>query len=328
MKRWPIALVFTLLAATSFAQQPVPEIRFDADAEFLKLPADLYLGEASGIAVNSKGHVFIFNRGNTTGPAYAATASQLLEFDKDGKFIREIGRNLYAWSYAHTVRVDKDDNIWTVDKGSDMVVKFTPAGRVSMVFGRKKEASDEAAAWTRVTPPRPHVDGNFRQPTDVTWDTQGNIFVSDGYNNSRVAKFDKNGNWAKAIGERGNAPDQFNTPHGITSDSAGLIYVADRGNRRIQVYNPDLQRQRIIEGMGAPWSACISPGATQHLFTGDGNGKIYKFDLDGKLLGWAQTSQNHGQNGCLVHELHCESDTVLYKGDCSTWQVEKITISQ
>ena len=64
------------------------------------------------------------------GPAYAATAAQLLEFDKDGKFIREIGKNLYAWSFAHTVRVDRDDNIWTVDKGSDMVVKFNPLGRV------------------------------------------------------------------------------------------------------------------------------------------------------------------------------------------------------
>src|SRR6187401_727000 len=122
MTRWPIALLFALLPMTSFAQQPVPEIRFDADPEFLKLPTDLYLGEASGVAVNSKGHVFVFNRGNTTGPAYAATASQLLEFGPDGKFLREIGKNLYAWAYAHTVRIDKDDNIWTVDKGTDMIV--------------------------------------------------------------------------------------------------------------------------------------------------------------------------------------------------------------
>src|ERR1700693_1644270 len=134
------------LAATSFAQQPVPEIRFDADVDALKLPTDLHLGEASGVAVNSKGHVFVFNRGNTTGPAYAATAAQLLEFDKDGKFIREIGRNLYAWSFAHTVRVDRDDNVWATDKGSDMIVKFNNEdGRVMMVFGRKSESSDENA---------------------------------------------------------------------------------------------------------------------------------------------------------------------------------------
>ena len=77
------------------------------------------------------------------GPAYAAAAAQLLEFGPDGAFLREIGRNLYAWSFAHAVRVDRDGNIWAADKGSDMVVRFNPAGRVTMVFGRKQEASDE-----------------------------------------------------------------------------------------------------------------------------------------------------------------------------------------
>ena len=94
------------------------------------------------MAVNSKGHVFVFSRGNSTGPAYAAAAAQLLEFGPDGTFIREIGKNLYAWSFAHAVRIDKDDNIWCVDKGSDMIIKFNPEGRVVMVFGRKQEASE------------------------------------------------------------------------------------------------------------------------------------------------------------------------------------------
>ena len=191
MKR-SLAVFFILLrAASALAQTPVPEIKADANVDFLRLPADLHFGEVSGVAVNSKGHVFVFSRGTTTGPAYGASAAQLLEFGPPGRFIREIGKNLYGWSYAHVVRVDKDDNIWAVDKGSDMVVKFNPAGRVVMVFGRKKEASDEAVPWTRVTPPRPAVDGLFRQPTDVTWDTEGNIFISDGYINSRVAKFDR-----------------------------------------------------------------------------------------------------------------------------------------
>src|SRR4029079_10782701 len=198
MKRWSIVLSLVLAAASASAQTAVPEIPFTANADFLKLPADLYLGEVGGVAVNSKGHVFVFSRGNNTGPAFGAAGAQLLEVDDDRNSVREIGKNLYAWAYAHTVRVDPADNIWTVDKGSDMVVKFTPEGRVSMVFGRKKEASDEAVPWPRVTPPRPHVDGNFRQPTDVTWDLQGNIFISDGYINSRVAKYDKNGDWVKS----------------------------------------------------------------------------------------------------------------------------------
>src|SRR5271167_3114872 len=130
-----------LFSACTNAQESVPVIRFDSVPEPLKLPKDLYLGEVTGVAVNSKGHIFIFSRGNTTGPAYAASAAQLLEFDKNGKYIREIGKNLYAWSFAHTVRVDKEDNIWAADKGSDMVIKFNPEGQVIMVFGRKQEAS-------------------------------------------------------------------------------------------------------------------------------------------------------------------------------------------
>ena len=130
----------------------------------------------------------------------------------------------------------------------------------------------------------------------------------------------------KAVGTRGAGPNQFNTVHGITSDAKNNIYVADRGNRRIQVFDPDLNFVKSITNVGAPWSVCTSPGPTQYLFSGDGNGKIYKLDMNGNLVGWAQTSQGHGQTGCLIHELHCESENVIYKGDCSTWTVEKITI--
>src|SRR5256885_14233073 len=94
--------LFFIVAAPLFAQQP-PEIRFQSVPDFLKLPPDLYLGEATGVAVNSKGHVFVFSRGSTTGPAYGAASAQLLEFAPDGKFIREMGHHLYAWSFAHTV---------------------------------------------------------------------------------------------------------------------------------------------------------------------------------------------------------------------------------
>ena len=138
-----LSTIFLLLAiacktsSLSAQTSAVPEIQYRSVPDFLHLPADLYFGEVTGVAVNSKGHIFVFSRGNTTGPAYGAAAAQLLEFGSDGKFLREIGHNLYAWSYAHTVKIDPQDNIWVTDKGSDVVVKFTPDGRVSMVFGRK-----------------------------------------------------------------------------------------------------------------------------------------------------------------------------------------------
>ena len=106
------------LAPVSHAQQPPPEIPFDAAPNFLKLPPDMNFGEVSGIAVNSKGEIATFTRSNSAGgPAYGATASQVLLFDKTGKFVREVGKGLYAWSYAHAIRFDKDDNLWAIDKG-------------------------------------------------------------------------------------------------------------------------------------------------------------------------------------------------------------------
>src|SRR5258707_424172 len=191
MRGWLAGLIL-LIAPSAFAQQPVPAIAFDSLPNPLKLPPNMYFGEVSGVSVNSKGHVFALSRGNTTGPAYAAAATQLLEFDAQGKFIREIGKGLYAWSYGHTVRIDPQDNIWVTDKGSDMVVKFNPRGRVLMVFGRKQEASDkETGPLERHKPPLAPDIGRFRQVTDVAWDPQGNTYISDGYLNSRVAKVEK-----------------------------------------------------------------------------------------------------------------------------------------
>ncbi len=99
------------------------------------------------------------------------------------------------------------DFVWVTDKGSDMVIKFTPEGRVDMVFGRKQEASDEGTAPVKhPNPPLPAQDGYFRQVTDVAWDDAGNTYISDGYINSRVAKVDKDGNWLKSWGDRGTGP--------------------------------------------------------------------------------------------------------------------------
>src|SRR5580693_8741884 len=250
MKKFALVLAFFLCAPLALFAQGAPDIPFDSVPNAIKLPAGMYIGEVSGVAVNSKGHIFIFSRGNTTGPAYAASAAQLLEFDKDGKFLGEIGHNLYAWSFAHTVRVDKDDNIWAADKGSDMVIKFNPQGQVIMVFGRKQEASDESTEPLKhPKPPLPPVDGLFRQVTDMAWNAAGDTFISDGYINSRVAKYDKNGKWMKSFGEPGDGPGQLNTPHSIATDAAGNVYVADRGNRRIQVFDGEgkVLRQMTID---------------------------------------------------------------------------------
>src|SRR3954462_6930308 len=127
MKTAPASACLMLLASPALAQTP-PMIQFDSVPDYPNLPKGMNFGEVPGVAVNSKGHVYVFTRSNSAGgPAYAPAAAQLLEFDNKGDFVQEIGKGNYAWSFAHTVRIDKDDNIWTVDKGSDMIVKFNPA---------------------------------------------------------------------------------------------------------------------------------------------------------------------------------------------------------
>jgi len=320
------------LAKQDALEKSTPQLQITEEVLKLAVPGHT-IGEATGVTKDSKGHLYVFTRSGNSGPARGATASQIFEFDQNYKFVKQWGQDMYGSSFAHTVRVDKYDNLWATDEGANMVIKFAPSGLVSMVLGRKPEAIDYLERFLQ----RGEKDeerfpvgsaGTFNRPTDVTWDTQDNIFVSDGYGNSRVAKMGKDGTWVKALGTRGAGPNQFNTPHGITSDAKGNIYVADRGNRRIQVFDPDLNPVKILTNVAAPWSVCTTPASQgpQYLFSGDGTGKIYKLDMQGNLVGWAQTSLGHGQSGCLVHELHCESENVIYKGDCSTWTVEKITI--
>jgi DNA-binding beta-propeller fold protein YncE len=351
-----VLLVFLALAGSMLAQQSrVPEIPFRSVPNFLKLPPDLYLGEVAGVSVNSQGHLFVFSRGSTTGPAYGAGAAQLLEFNAEGRFVREIGHNLYAWSFAHSVKVDKDDNIWVADKGSDMVIKFDPEGRVAMVFGRKLEASDEGTEPLKhPKPPLPAVDGLFRQVTDMAWDPAGNTYISDGYINSRVAKVDKNGNWLKSWGEPGDQPGQFNTPHSIAVDAQGNVYVADRGNRRIQVFDGEgkFLRQMVIDvpveanarpaignkpqlpltgnqamAPGAPWAICITPPPSQVLYSSDGYpGRIYKLSLEGKVLGvLGETGKQLKQFG-WIHEIACPAENELYVGELLNWRVQKLIL--
>jgi sugar lactone lactonase YvrE len=348
-----LALVIALAGSTLAQSSSAPEIPYRSVPDFLKLPPNMYLGEVSGVAVNSKGHVFVFHRGNTSGPAYSAAGAQLLEFGPDGKFIREIGHNLYAWSFAHDVKVDRNDNVWVTDKGSDMIIKFNPEGRVVMVFGRKQEASDEGTEPLKhPKPPLPPIDGLFRQVTDVTWDSAGNTYISDGYINSRVAKVDKDGNWIKSWGEPGNQPGQFNTPHSIASDAQNNIYVADRGNGRIQVFDTEgkfLRQIRIdvpfppdtrpvignkpapdVKGTfapGSPWAVCITPPPNQVLYASDAYpGRIYKLSLDGKVLGVLGQSGRQLKQFGWVHEIACPSENELYVGELLNWRVQKLIL--
>ena len=328
MKRSILMLSFLLLVSLlSWAQQAsVPEIKYESVPNLLKLPPDLYLGEAAGVAVNSKGDIFVFTRSAQT---------RLFEFDPSGKFMREIGKDLYGFSFAHTVRIDKDDNIWCVDEGANMVIEFDPQGRVKMLFGRKPEAVEGGAPPAPGAPPPPPPPPDFatfqhrlfNRPTDVAWDTAGNSYISDGYGNSRVVKYDKNGDWVKEWGKRGTEPGEFHTLHSIATDAQGNVYVGDRENHRIQVFDGDGNFQKQFTNIGAPWAICITPGPKQYLFTSDSNpGQIYKMDLDGNVLGVLGKAGKQLRQFGWVHEIACPSENTLFVGELLNWRVQKLIL--
>jgi hypothetical protein len=321
MKRSSLPLAGLVLsafaAATLSARQNVPEISFTSVGDFLKLPDGLHLGEAAGVATNSRGDIYVYTRtGNATitiGTSRAVShgGSRLFQFDKTGKFLREIGQGSYGMLQAQQVRVDPQDNVWLVDQASTLVMKFDPNGRVQMLLSRKPEALRVPALpltprpygvpVDQTAPERPEggrggpggpgaapggggggglpgagVAGeSFVRPTDVAWDKAGNIYVADGYGNARVAKYEPNGKYIKSWGSRGSATGQFNVVHGIAIDGQGNVYVADEGNKRIQVFDTEGTFKKAFENVGSPTAICLTTGARPVLYvahTGDPDG--------------------------------------------------------
>jgi DNA-binding beta-propeller fold protein YncE len=340
-----LALAAALLASGSLLAQ-IPEIPYESAPNLLKLPAQLYLGEAAGVATNSRGSIFVYTRTGgvvvTTGASRNLVhgGSRLFEFDSSGKFLREIGQGLYGFVFAQAVRVDSQDNIWAVDRGSNMVIKFSPDGRVLMTMGRKPEAVVLAPArgggpggGGRGLPGAGVPGDSFSRPTDVAWDAAGNIFVSDANVNARVAKFDKHGRFLRSWGSRGAEPGQFDTPNSLAVDANGNVYVADLGNKRIQVFDNDGTFKTQFAGVGAPWAICISPGAHQYLYGSNSNatnsmdnGEIYKLELDGRILGRFGRAGKLMKEFGTVNQIDCRTPNELFVGELTNWRIQKLIL--
>jgi DNA-binding beta-propeller fold protein YncE len=355
-----------LISGVSAVAQSVPDIAFDA-SEPLKPPANIHLGEVGGVAANSKGDVFVYTRtGHPTisiGTArpFAHGGSRLFQFDKNGKFVREIGQDSYGFLVAQQVRIDPQDNIWVVDQMSGMVIKFDPNGQIALLLGRKSEserlpaapapAAGRGPAPAASAPPAaaaapagrggrgglPGAGGQqdvFQRPTDVAWDAAGNIYVADGYGNARVAKFDKTGKFVKSWGSRGTESGQFNIVHGIATDAQGNVYVADSGNKRIQVFDRDGTFKTQFVNVGSPAAICITPGAHQYLYSSnsnppediDSNGEIYKLELDGRVVGKFGKAGKLMKEFGTVNAIDCRGENDLYVGEIGNWRVQKLTL--
>jgi hypothetical protein len=330
-----LSVIVGMLGTKVDGQQPqsnVPTIPFQVDVDFLKLPPDMYLGEVGSFAINSKGNMFVYDR-------YGAIAySRILEFAPDGKFIRQIGKDLYGLAWAEKIRIDNADNIWAVD-GSNMVMKFSPAGRVLMVLGRKWELYSGVPLQGNSKPMYlfsedrfpdiPPSNNGFNRPTDVAFDSQGNIYVSDGHTNfggnARYVKFSKDGDFIQAVGKAGKDQSDLSTPHSIVIDAKDNVYVGDRDNRRVQVF--DTKGNFVKSYTDTPAGAlCITPGPNPVMFAGDG-GTVMKLDLNsGNKLGrFGESGRNPGRFS-TIHGLHCKSENEVYVAELTSWRVSKVML--
>ncbi|HLK48564.1 MAG TPA: peptidyl-alpha-hydroxyglycine alpha-amidating lyase family protein [Bryobacteraceae bacterium] len=351
-----------MVAAGVVAAAQVREISFDS-ADPLKFSANIPIGEVGGVATNSKGEIFVYTRVGhptiTIGTArpFAHGGSRLYEFDRTGKFVREIGQDSYGFLVAQQARVDPHDNLWVVDQMSSMVIEFDPAGRVQLLLGRKAESERVPAlplnpqpgagggerAADAEGPPRRGRGGPpgagaqsdvFQRPTDVAWDSTGNIYVADGLGNARVAKFDKTGKFIKSWGSRGAAQGQFNGVRGIAIDAQNNVYVADAGNKRIQVFDGDGNFKSQIADIGAPAALCITPGSHQYLYSSNSNppddidsaGEIYKLELSGQVVGKFGRAGKLPKEFGTVNALNCRGENDLLVGEIGNWRVQKLTL--
>ena len=330
-----------LLAAAAFIlPATAQDIGFDGSTP-LQLPHDTFMGSATGVATNSKGHIFVYTRnGSPTitlagSRSFAHGGSSLYEFAPDGKFIRQIGKQVYGFLAAQAVRVDAQDNIWVVDRYSSMVIKFHPDGTVAMLLGRKPESVDVPSSNAPAKNGGKGADSDlFDNPADVAFDRAGNIFVADGLVNARVVKFTRDGVFVKSWGGKGTAEGQFNTPHGIQVDADGNVYVADHGNGRIQVFDNDGNYKRAITGVGEPEALCITPGAHPVLFAANTNpyndldhgGEIYKLELNGGVVGKFGHAGKQLKEFGTATGLDCRGGNTLYVAEAGNWRVQKVVL--
>ncbi len=356
-----------LAFGASLAAQSVRDIPFDA-ADLLKTPLDVFVGEVSGVGQNSKGQIFVYTR---TGHPYATIGdnrtfarggSRLFQFDRTGKFERELGQMVYGFNAAIGLRVDPQDNVWTIDEAASQVVKFDTEGRVALVLGRKPETINVRPAAGRggpgggeggggegggragaagggrggpAGPPGSGIPGStFNRPTDVAWDRAGNIYIADGIGNTnRVAKFDKNGNFIRQWGSTGSGNGQFAGVKSLAVDAQGNVYVADVGNKRIQVFDADGNFKSQFGNIGTPLTMCMTTGATQYLYishSGDPDGMedaaIYKVQLDGQVVGKFGSAGKLPKQFGLANSIDCRNENDLLIGEVTNWRVQKVTL--
>jgi DNA-binding beta-propeller fold protein YncE len=269
---------------------------FKPVAGWPKLPAGFAFGQTTAVATDSADRVYVFHRGK----------QPIMVFDKDGKFLRSWGDDFVK--NAHGLRIDRDGNVWITDLAYHLVMKFTPAGKLLLTLGKKGQAGE--------------TEDTFNKPADVAFGPKAEIYVADGYGNSRVVKFTRDGKFLKTWGKKGKGKGQFNLPHAICIDGGGKVYVGDRENDRIQVF--DLEGNYLTQWneTGAPFGLFLTHD--RRMFLADGRADLARIlNLDGKsLTRWGQKGSAPGQFD-LPHAICMDSRGAVYVTEITGKRVQK-----
>lgn len=291
----PVACLLAVLCAPARCEDRpgIPDYR--PVAGWPQLPDDVKLGAVSAVATDSADRVYVFHRGK----------KPILVFDRGGKFLRSWGDDVVET--AHGLRIDRDGNVWVTDISRHLVMKFDPDGKLLLTLGQKGKAGDGP--------------DHFNKPTDVTVAPTGEFYVADGYGNSRVVKFSKDGKYLKEWGRKGTGTGEFNTPHAILLDAKGRVIVGDRENNRVQVFDADGKFLTQWKDSGAPFGLFLADG---RVLLADGRAHWVKvLDLEGKTLGrWGEKGTKPGQF-TLPHALCVDSQGAVYVTEIEGKRIQK-----
>jgi peptidylamidoglycolate lyase len=266
---------------------------YKVDANWAQLPAGTtWNGSTSWITADGKGNVVVLVR----------TAPYFRFFTRDGKFVKAVGSDV-AFSSAHSVTIDSQGFLWVTDSVDHLVHKVNTEGRVLMTLGKKGVIGDNAARDA------------FNQPNHVAIAPNGDIYVSDGYQNSRVVHFSGNGQFVRIIGGvKGNQPGQLQVPHGVALDSQGRILVNDSDNARVSVFD---KTGKFVETWPFPSRGGIQVTADDTVYVSDVNVGVVNIVKNGKLIGTVSADRAHG--------MGVDTDGSIYASGASRMTVMKIT---
>jgi DNA-binding beta-propeller fold protein YncE len=296
-------------------------------ADWPKLPKGVSLSQPGGLGIDSNQNIFVFHRPGRRWkmledefPDSLISSNTVLMIDRNsGKIIHAWGANLFIM--PHGLTVDRQNNVWVTDVGLHQIFKFSHEGVLLMKLGEAKIPGNDSL--------------HFNRPTDIAVTEDGSFYVSDGYRNSRVIKFSKEGKYLFEWGRKGDKPGEFNIPHAIDLDANGNVYVADRENNRIQEFdtNGKFVREWKDKSLSKLYSVTIFP-KNQHVFAVDylivldvaiKGSNIIQFDTDGNVISEFGRSGSYSGPTCRYHDLVIDRDGNIYVGDILGNRIQKFT---